>query len=268
MRKNYWILLVVGRARLRPARRRLRRRRRRRAATTEVTVEDDRRDRRRDLGRRDDRDHRRHRRAAAPTAEDVYNACIDAVEGTAAESAGQTACSRPRRASSSAPGRPRRAGGERPTPRSGICQQAADQAVKSLESAELIDGRDRRTDGDAGGARLSGRGRGRPSSCRDVEADVVELRLGPEPLHDRVDEFLAALLGQQLEVGAEADVRMNSRGSGGRTGRGSRLQSTPRSPAASRIAAVSSGAAKLVRVEVPRELREAAAPATTSATAA
>ena len=69
------------------------------------------------------------------TADDVYNACIDAIDGTAAEAAGQTACEQARDAFDQCAKQAEAAGGDAADTALGICQQAADQAVKSLQSA-------------------------------------------------------------------------------------------------------------------------------------
>ena len=70
------------------------------------------------------------------TPDDVYNACIDAIKGTAAESAGQQACSQARDAfqqcttqASNAP-----EGTARDTAIK-ACQDAADKATSALKSA-------------------------------------------------------------------------------------------------------------------------------------
>lgn len=69
------------------------------------------------------------------SSEDVYNACIDAIEGTAAEEVGQTACEQARDAFDQCAKQAEKAGGQAATTALGICQQAADQAVESLESS-------------------------------------------------------------------------------------------------------------------------------------
>ncbi len=71
---------------------------------------------------------------ATPT--DVYNACLDAVKGTAAESAGQQACARARDAfeqcTTQASNQPE--GAARNTALK-ACQEAANQATAALKSA-------------------------------------------------------------------------------------------------------------------------------------
>jgi hypothetical protein len=67
--------------------------------------------------------------------DDVYNACVDAIKGTAAESAGETACAQARDAFEQCAKQAEAAGGDAADTALGICQQAADQAVKSLEAA-------------------------------------------------------------------------------------------------------------------------------------
>jgi hypothetical protein len=67
------------------------------------------------------------------TPEDVYNACIDVIEGTAAESAGQTACEQARTAfeqcTSQAESTPEGSARELAIK---ACQTAADQATAAL----------------------------------------------------------------------------------------------------------------------------------------
>ncbi|MFN8113746.1 MAG: hypothetical protein U0R51_11175 [Solirubrobacterales bacterium] len=69
------------------------------------------------------------------TADDVYNACVDAIEGTAAEQAGQTACQQAKDAFEQCAQQAEAAGGDAADTALGICQDAADQAVKQLEAA-------------------------------------------------------------------------------------------------------------------------------------
>jgi hypothetical protein len=69
------------------------------------------------------------------TPDDVYNACIDVIQGTAAESAGQTACEQARSAFEQCAKQAESAGGDAADQALAICQSAADQAVKSLQSA-------------------------------------------------------------------------------------------------------------------------------------
>lgn len=70
------------------------------------------------------------------TPDDVYNACIDVIEGTAAESAGQTACEQARDAfeqcATQAEAQPE---GEGRDLAIGACQQAAEQATEALQAA-------------------------------------------------------------------------------------------------------------------------------------
>ena len=70
------------------------------------------------------------------TPDDVYNACIDAIKGTAAESAGQQACSQARDAfqqcTTQASNQPE--GTARDTAIK-ACQTAADKATSALKSA-------------------------------------------------------------------------------------------------------------------------------------
>jgi hypothetical protein len=73
--------------------------------------------------------------AEGASSEDVYNACIDAIEGTAAEQVGKTACEQARDAFEQCAEQAEKAGGQAAETALGICQQAADQAVKSLQSS-------------------------------------------------------------------------------------------------------------------------------------
>ena len=70
------------------------------------------------------------------TADDVYNACLDVIEGTAAESAGQTACEQARDAfeqcTTQAEATPE---GEGRDLAISACQQAAEQATEALQAA-------------------------------------------------------------------------------------------------------------------------------------
>lgn len=68
------------------------------------------------------------------SSEDVYNACIDAIEGTAAEQAGEAACQQARDAFEQCAKQAEAAGGSAAETALGICQQAADQAVQSLQA--------------------------------------------------------------------------------------------------------------------------------------
>jgi hypothetical protein len=72
---------------------------------------------------------------AGARAYDVYNACVDAIEGSAAEQVGQSACEQARDAFEQCTRQAEKAGGDAADTAIGICQQAADQAVKSLESS-------------------------------------------------------------------------------------------------------------------------------------
>jgi hypothetical protein len=69
------------------------------------------------------------------TADDVYDACVDAIEGTPAESAGQSSCEQARTAFEQCTKQAEAAGGDAAETALGICQQAADEAVKQLEAA-------------------------------------------------------------------------------------------------------------------------------------
>ena len=71
---------------------------------------------------------------AGATPDDVYNACVDVIEGTAAEEAAMPSCEQARDAFEQCLSRPRPPA----TPADaalGICQDAADQAIKTLEAA-------------------------------------------------------------------------------------------------------------------------------------
>ncbi len=70
------------------------------------------------------------------SADDVYNACIDAVEGTAVEDQAKPQCEQARDAFEECTTQAGKAGNDQATELAlQICQQAADQAVKALESA-------------------------------------------------------------------------------------------------------------------------------------
>jgi hypothetical protein len=70
------------------------------------------------------------------TADDVYNACLDVIKGTAAETAGQTACAQARDAfeqcASQAESTPEGSGRDLAIQ---ACQDAADQATQALQAA-------------------------------------------------------------------------------------------------------------------------------------
>jgi hypothetical protein len=70
------------------------------------------------------------------TPDDVYNACLDVIKGTAAESAGETACAQARDAfeqcTQQAEAQPE---GEGRDLAIGACQQAAEQATEALQAA-------------------------------------------------------------------------------------------------------------------------------------
>ena len=69
------------------------------------------------------------------TADDVFNACIDRIAGTAAEVTGRSECRETRRAFAKCARQANNVGGSAAETALGICQQAADQAVKSLEAS-------------------------------------------------------------------------------------------------------------------------------------
>ncbi len=130
MRKNAWILLVVGVLAVGVL-----------AAgcggsddtsTTDVTVEDS------DASTTvsgDETSMSTDDSSGSASADDVYNACIDAISGTPAEAAGETACAQARDAFEQCATQAESAGGDAGQTALGICQQAADQAVKSLQAA-------------------------------------------------------------------------------------------------------------------------------------
>lgn len=69
------------------------------------------------------------------TPDDVYNACVDVIEGTAAEEAALPSCEQARNAFEQCLQQAEAAGGDAADAALGICQQAADQAITTLESA-------------------------------------------------------------------------------------------------------------------------------------
>jgi hypothetical protein len=69
------------------------------------------------------------------TPDDVYQACLDAIEGTAAEQAGQTACAQARDAFEQCATQAKNAQGPARETAIKACQDAADKATAALQSA-------------------------------------------------------------------------------------------------------------------------------------
>ena len=73
--------------------------------------------------------------AEGSTPEDVYNACIDVIEGTAAEDASKPACEQARDAFQQCLDQSEAAGGDAGEAAIKICQDAADQTIDALKAA-------------------------------------------------------------------------------------------------------------------------------------
>lgn len=69
------------------------------------------------------------------TPDDVYNACLDAIEGTAAEQAGQAGCAQARDAFEQCQTAAENASGSARETALKACQDAANKATDALESA-------------------------------------------------------------------------------------------------------------------------------------
>ena len=69
------------------------------------------------------------------TPDDVYNACIDAISGTAAEDSGKPFCEQARNAFEQCTTQAQNIGGSAGDTAVQACQDAADQTVTGLESA-------------------------------------------------------------------------------------------------------------------------------------
>jgi hypothetical protein len=69
------------------------------------------------------------------TPDDVYNACLDAIEGTAAEQAGQAGCAQARDAFEQCTTAAENASGSAREVALKACQDAANKATQALESA-------------------------------------------------------------------------------------------------------------------------------------
>jgi hypothetical protein len=69
------------------------------------------------------------------SASDVYDACIDVISGTPAEAAGKSACEQARTAFEQCEEQASAAGGSTGDDALAICQDAADQAIQTLEAA-------------------------------------------------------------------------------------------------------------------------------------
>lgn len=72
--------------------------------------------------------------AGGTTADDVYQACINAISGTSAESAAKPSCDQAKAAFEQCTTSAESAGGDAGAAALKICQDAADQAVKQLQS--------------------------------------------------------------------------------------------------------------------------------------
>jgi hypothetical protein len=70
------------------------------------------------------------------TPDDVYNACIDVIEGTAAEEASKPACEQARDAFQQCIDQANAAGGDAGDTAAQLCQDAADQTIDTLMTAD------------------------------------------------------------------------------------------------------------------------------------
>jgi DNA-binding FadR family transcriptional regulator len=70
------------------------------------------------------------------TPDDVYNACIDVIEGTAAEEASKPACEQARDAFQQCIDQANAAGGDAGDTAAQLCQDAADQTIDTLKTAD------------------------------------------------------------------------------------------------------------------------------------
>ena len=138
------------------------------------------------------------------SADDVYNACVDAISGHGRR-AGRSdrlragsRCVRQLRQAGRGRGRRRRR------------HRAGALPAGGRPGGPVAAGRGRLTGGADRSERPGDPGftasRSRPLSRRDVEPHVVELGLGAELRHHRRRELVAAPRGQLLEVGAETDA--------------------------------------------------------------
>ena len=71
----------------------------------------------------------------ASSPEDVYNACLDVIEGTAAEESAQAGCEQARDAFQQCLDQAEAAGGDAAEAALKICEDGANQTVESLEAA-------------------------------------------------------------------------------------------------------------------------------------
>jgi hypothetical protein len=69
------------------------------------------------------------------TPDDVYQACIDAISGTAAEDAAKPSCDQAKAAFEQCAQQAASAGGDAGDTATAICQSAADEAIKQLQAA-------------------------------------------------------------------------------------------------------------------------------------
>jgi hypothetical protein len=70
------------------------------------------------------------------TPDDVYNACIDVIEGTPAEEASKPACEQARDAFQQCIDQANAAGGDAGDTAAQLCQDAADQTIDTLKTAD------------------------------------------------------------------------------------------------------------------------------------
>lgn len=73
--------------------------------------------------------------ASGTTPDDIYNACIDLVQGTPAEAAGTTACQQAKDAFQQCEDQANSLSSDQQATALDICQQAADKAMQTLKSA-------------------------------------------------------------------------------------------------------------------------------------
>jgi hypothetical protein len=78
--------------------------------------------------------------ASGSTPDDVYNACIDVIEGTPAEEASKPACEQARDAFQQCIDQADAAGGDAGDTAAQLCQDAADQTIDTLKTAGAATG--------------------------------------------------------------------------------------------------------------------------------
>jgi hypothetical protein len=78
--------------------------------------------------------------AEGSTPDDVYNACIDVIEGTPAEEASKPACEQARDAFQQCLDQADAAGGDAGDTAAQLCQDAADQTIDTLKTAGAATG--------------------------------------------------------------------------------------------------------------------------------